>query len=179
MVIIEKKKGREMVRAPSYSRNLSITNKLIGDQDMINGLAHSNQKEYREASKDYRHAAMHYGEALRDRKLDKDDRLHIGNLYHNALDERKKTLHKAALEKATAHLGPIRKFITKTFDGWHLVGIFTFAILFSEPVFTASVIGNKGILNSYLGIFFFFLGLIGSYLLIWKKILVNRFQDQY
>lgn len=179
MVIVEKKKESGMVRAANYSRNLSITNKLIGDQDMIYGFNHLNEKKYREASKDYRNAAMHYGEALRDRKLDKDDRLHIENLYHSALDKRKKALHEAALDKATTHFGPFRRSIAKFFDSWHLVGIFIFAILFSEPVFTASVIGNNGILNSYLGIFFFFLGLVGTYLLIWKKILVNRFQDQY
>lgn len=179
MVVIEKKKGKEMARASNYSRNLSITNKLIGDQDMIYGGTHLDQKEYRQASKDYRHAAMHYGEALRDRKLDKDGRLHIENLYHSALNKRKEALHKAALDKATAHLNPIRRLIARTLDGWHLVGIFIFAILFSEPVFTASVIGNNGILNSYMGIFFFFLGLVGSYLLIWKKILINRSQDQY
>ncbi|MBM3232096.1 hypothetical protein FJZ21_01825 [Candidatus Pacearchaeota archaeon] len=176
--VVERKRVKERGRAPEYARNASQINLEIANTDMQEGHSYISVKDYRNAAKSYRHAASFYGEASRDPKLHKDDREHLGLLHDGAMKKAKDCLHKAALEKVTIHMNPIKRWIVKYIRFENVLGLFILSILFSSPSITGASIGSIKA-SSYLGLIIFFLGIIGCYILVWKKHLLNRVQDQY
>lgn len=176
--VVERERVRKRKRAIEYAKNLSEINQRVADNDIKLGNDYLAKGNYRYAAKAYRHAASFYGEASRDPKLSEDAKEHLGDLHDGAMKKYKGLLHKAAFEKATAHMSPGKKLIAKVVDWWKVTGFFIFSILFSSESITGAAIGSREA-SSYLGILFFFLGIVGCYLMLWKRHLLNRFQDQY
>lgn len=176
--VIERKGVKERKRAPEFAKNLSEINREIGNRDIEIGDAYVVSGDYRRASKAYRHAASFYGEASRDPKLDEDGKKLLVDLHDGAMEKYRALIHKAALDKSTKHMNPLKRWIVRHTRAENVVGFFILSILFSSPSITGAAIGSNGFV-SYLGIILFFFGIVGCYFLFWKKHLVSRFQDQY
>lgn len=103
----------------------------------------------------------------------------LEDLSANALKAAREAERMAELYEQTEHYFAPFRWLVRLIKGSHLFGFFIFSILLSDPLITASAIGNSGELNSILGITFFFLGIVGCYLFFWKKHLMNRARDKY
>lgn len=151
--------------------------KLTGDEYEKSARHNSALGDYRAAALDHKNAAKCYREAFE--KSENDSlREDMHTMYVGATLSSKKAHRMAALYRATEKKPLLIRGLIRKIKGEQILGLFIFSVLFSIPSITGSVTGNVND-SSLIGILFFFLGLAGSYLLIWKNFLIRRHIDQY
>lgn len=147
--------------------------KLTGDEYEDSAKRNFALGDYRAAALEHKNAARCYKEAF-----DKSGSEEMHTMYVGASLAGKKAHRMAALYRATEKKPFLIRGLIRKIKAEHIMGLFIFSILFSAPSITGGVIGNYSN-PSFLGIAFFFISLLFSYIWIWGNFLSNRFTDQY
>lgn len=168
-------KKRKFVKTYVSGKDYKVF-KLTGDEYEKSARHNASIGDYRAASIDHKNASECYREAFE--KSDDSMKEDLHAMYVGANLASKKAHRMAALYRATEKKPFLIRGLIRKIKGEHILGIFIFSMLFSVPSITGGVTGNVKD-SSFMGILFFFIGLVCSYFLVLKNFLIYRHTDQY
>lgn len=154
------------------------TFKISGDEFEESARINFVKGNFLDAALEHKNAAKCYKEAFERSEEDSSLREKMHALYTGASLASKKAHRMAALYKATEKKPLLIRGLIRKIKGDQILGLFIFAILFSSPSITGSLIGEQEIV-SFTGIMLFFIALIASYFFVMKEFLISRHLDQY
>ncbi len=152
--------------------------KLVGKKFVHDAYMRLEEGDFNSAQRDYKLALASYHKALEHLEGNPKLRDELESLESQARNDLRDAERKSNIHRQTSnYIAPFR-WLVRRLKGMHVIGLFIFALILSDPVVTGAAIGSREA-ASFLGILLFFLGIVGCYILLWNWFLCRRHTDKY